>query len=148
MKKPWFIQLFLSFCLFSTIHSVEGERFLQSEEAAQLATYGHIDAKGLKSLIDSNTPLTLIDARGSKWHDNSRIPGAELVSYEDSLETIEAIAPQKDGLIVVYCFSFTCPLSTRLASKLIEYGYTHVIEYSGGLKQWREIAGYPIERIE
>ncbi len=42
----------------------EGARCVQSEEAVKLATYGHIDARGLKALIDTNT----LDPRGNKWN--------------------------------------------------------------------------------
>ncbi len=127
--------------------AIEGDRFLQSEEAVQTAVYGHIDARGLKSLIDAKTPLTLLDARGDKWHDNSIIPGALLASYEYTPEELQRLIPHADSLVVVYCFSFTCPLSTRLAVKLVELGYTNVIEYPAGLKEWRDVAGYPVEDI-
>jgi rhodanese-related sulfurtransferase len=128
--------------------AVEGERFLQSEQAVQEAAYGHIDAKGLKSLLESQTPLTLLDARGNQWHDGFTIPGAVLAWYEDSLEEFERIIPDKQSLVVVYCFSFTCPLSPRLAQKLIDLGYTNVLEYPAGLKEWRDIAHYPVVPIQ
>lgn len=147
MKKT-IIGLLSALCLFSSIGAVmEGERFQQSTEAVKSATYGHIDAKGLKNLIDSQAPLTLLDARGIEWHDGTIIPGAELAFYENSPEELDRIIPHKDSLVIVYCFSFTCPLSDRLAQKLIELGYANVLEYPAGLKEWRDIAGYPVESI-
>jgi len=154
MKKTIFSLLLVSLsltclCFSSFINTVdEGDRFLQSEEAVKSATYGHIDAKGLKALIDSETPFVLLDARGDKWHDGNKIPGAKLASYENSSAELEQIIPNMDSLIVVYCFSFTCPLSPRLAQKLIEWGYSNVMEYPAGLKEWRDIANYPIEMIQ
>lgn len=127
---------------------IEGSRFLQSEEAVKLATYGHLDARALKALLDSNTPLTLLDARGDKWHDGHIIPGAKLASYEYTEEALKQAAPYRDGLVIVYCYSFTCPLSGRLADKLVQLGYSHVIEYPAGLKEWRDVANYPVEPIE
>jgi rhodanese-related sulfurtransferase len=90
----------------------------------------------------------LLDARGEKWNDGNIIPGAVLLSYENAEEDVQRLAPHKDSLVVVYCFSFTCPLSTRLAHKLIEWGYTNVVEYPAGLKEWRDVAGYPVELIQ
>lgn len=148
MKKAVFSLLLLTICSSSYLGAIiEGERFLQSEEAVQLATYGHIDAKGLKALIDSKTPFVFLDARGDKWHDGNRIPGALQASYENSAEDLAHIIPSADSLVVIYCYSFICPLSTRLALKLVEQGYSNVVEYPAGLKEWRDIAGYPVESI-
>lgn len=128
--------------------SGEGARCPQTEEAVKNATYGHIDAKGLKVLMDVATPLTILDARGHKWHDGSKIPGAILASYGFSEEELRAIIPDENALVVVYCFSFSCPLSRYLVDKLVELGYQNVLEYPGGLGEWRDVAGYPIEAIE
>ena len=136
-------------CLSSLSYAiVEGERYLQSEEAVMFASYGHIDAKGLKGLIDSHVDFVLLDARGHKWHDENIIPGALLASYEYTPEELALLIPDTDKLIVVYCFSFTCPLSPRLADKLVEMGYKNVVEYPGGLKEWRNIANYPVDNIQ
>lgn len=152
MKKTILSLLLTCLCITSLTYAsdtvIEGERFQQSEEAVKLATFGHIDAKGLKSLIDSETPFVLFDARGNKWHDGNIIPGAILASYEFSSEELASFIPNEDSLVVVYCFSFTCPLSNRLAKKLVDMGYNNVIEYPAGLKEWRDIANYPIEIIQ
>lgn len=144
------IILMTSLCAVTTgfAADIKGSRFLQSEEAVKLATYGHLDARALKALIDSETPLTLLDARGNKWSDGEKILGAKLASYEYSEEAIRQVAPYLDGLVVVYCYSFTCPLSGRLADKLVQLGYSHVIEYPAGLKEWRDVANYPVETIQ
>lgn len=126
----------------------EESRCRQSENAVKMATYGHMDARALKAMIDSSTSFLLLDSRGHKWHDGNKIPGAKLASYEYSAEEIEQVAPNKEELIVVYCFTFNCPLSRRLADKLVEFGYVNVIEYPGGLEEWRDVANYPTEIIE
>lgn len=139
----------LTFCITFTYSyaEVEGERFQQSAEAVQQAINGHIDAKGLQALMDSRVPFVLLDARGHKWHDNNIIPGAEMASYETSAEELAEIIPETDSLIVVYCYSFTCPLGRKLVKHLVEVGYTNVIEYPGGLTEWRDIASYPVDTI-
>jgi rhodanese-related sulfurtransferase len=148
-KSAMTLILATSLCVSSLSYAVvEGERFLQSEEAVKTATYGHVDAKALKALLDAETPMVLLDARGHKWHDASIIPSAKLASYEYAPEDLENLIPNPDTLIVVYCFSFTCPLSGRLADKLIELGYKNVMEYPAGLKEWRDVANYPVEAIE
>lgn len=149
MKKYIYSLLLASICFSPFVaFANSGERFLQSEEAVKTALYGHIDAKGLKALLDSKTPLVLLDARGDKWHDGNIIPGAILASYENSEEELKMLISSKDCLVVVYCFSFTCPLSSRLAQKLVEWGYTNVVEYPAGLKEWRDVAHYPVGSIQ
>jgi rhodanese-related sulfurtransferase len=98
--------------------------------------------------MDANTAFLLLDARGNKWNDGNIIPGAKFASYEFSKEELEQIIPSQNDLIVVYCYSFTCPLSRYLTDKLIELGYNNVLEYPGGLKEWRESAEYPVVSIE
>lgn len=120
----------------------------QSEEAVKTATYGHIDTRGLKALVDANTPLILLDARGNKWNDGTKIPGARMASYEFSAEELAQIIPNPNNLIVVYCFSSRCPLSRYLTEKLVSLGYRNVLEYPGGLEEWRDVAGYPAVAIE
>lgn len=107
-----------------------------------------IEAVKLKGLIDSQTDFVLLDARGPHWHDGNKIPGAILAWYEDSADVFEKIIPAKNLLIVVYCFSSTCPLGPRLAGRLVQLGYENVIQYPGGLKEWRDIDHYPVEIIQ
>lgn len=144
MKKIILALILTGFC-FQAFAEVTS--FQPSEESVKEADYGRIDAKGLKILIDSPCPFILLDARGNKWHDQNIIPGALLASYESSEEELEMIIPDKDVLIVVYCYSSTCPLATRLVQKLLHLGYKNLIEYPGGLKEWRDEINYPVDVI-
>ncbi len=110
--------------------------------------YGYIDAQQLKALIDAESDFTLIDARGTNWHDANTIPGALLASYQESAEDFAALIPDLDSPVVVYCFSSRCPLSQKLANKLADLGYTHIAEYKAGLKEWRDQLGYPVAELE
>lgn len=116
---------------------------LQSKEAVQPAK--HIDTEGLKALMDSHASFVLLDARGEKYHDESIIPGAKLAFYKDSKEKLTSMIPDKSTLVIVYCFSPACPLAGRLAKKLIDLGYTQVMEYPGGIEDWSK--HYPVETL-
>lgn len=149
MKKMTLTLLLLSISFFSFNYAeTERERSQQSIEDTENAIYGHIDGKGLKSLIDSQTPFILFDARGNKWNDHHIIPGALMASYETSAEEIAEMVPDADSFIVVYCYSSTCPLGDKLLQNLMEFGYTNLVEYPGGLNEWRDILGYPTENIQ
>ncbi len=120
-------------------------RCLQSAEAVRAAQFGQVDARGLKILIDSQAPMVILDARGRNWNDPNIIPGAQFASSTFTDEEIFKLVPQKDLLIVVYCYSSSCPLGKKLILKLIELGYSNILDYPGGLKEWRDVAHYPVE---
>jgi len=50
----------------------------------------------------------------------------------------------KDQEIVVYCSDDACTSSPTAAKKLEDSGFTHVYDYEGGKKEWKE-AGFPME---
>jgi rhodanese-related sulfurtransferase len=61
---------------------------------------------------------------------------------------VEALAavllPDLDAEIVVYCGSWLCRSSDRVAAKLRTLGYTNVRVYRGGKRDWLR-AGLPVE---
>ncbi len=108
--------------------------------------YGHIDAKGLKDLIDTKRSMVTLDARTQEWDDGRRIPGAKSLPFDSDPGTFAQVAPDKDALIIIYCFSHQCPAGNKLAEKMVLKGYAHVLEYAGGIKEWSDEIGYPIEK--
>lgn len=104
-----------------------------------------INIEELKSLVDSKTPMALIDARGDKWFDGNLIIGAQRLPSDVSLEAIESTLPDKNELIVVYCGGEQCPASKILAKRLVELGYKNVNDYHGGIKEWTANS-YPTEQ--
>lgn len=118
----------------------------QQKETTKMIQYGHIDAKSLKNLIETKTSMVILDARTQEWDDGRRISAAKSLPFDSNLEAITKAAPDKDALIVVYCFSTQCPAGKKLAEKLVAEGYTHVLEYAGGIKEWAEEMGYATQK--
>jgi rhodanese-related sulfurtransferase len=52
---------------------------------------------------------------------------------------------KKTETFVTYCSSFECEASTVAAKKLEKYGFKKVLEFKGGLKDWKA-AKYPTEK--
>lgn len=142
----YFNLFFLCFAFVASLHG-DDARFVQTPEDVKSAQYGHIDAKGLKALIESNIPFTLIDARTRPVGDKNVIIGSKFARASDTDEYIFSVIPNLNELIVVHCYSYSCPYAGSLAHRLLDLGYTNIIEYSGGLREWRDIAFYPIEVI-
>lgn len=120
--------------------------FYQQKEKVKMANYGHIDAKALKNLIETKTSMVLLDARTQKWDDGRRIPGARSLPVDSDPTLFTQAAPDKEALVVVYCGGIQCPAGKALAEKMVSEGYTHVLEYAGGIKEWADEINYPIER--
>lgn len=117
----------------------------KQQENAQMLQYGHIDGKALKNLIDTKTPMTILDARGGQWDDGRRIPGGKSLPVNSPTELFAQVVPDKNTLVVVYCGSTQCPVGKILAERMVGEGYTHVLKYAGGIKEWADEMNFPVE---
>ncbi len=102
-----------------------------------------ITKEELAGLIKTNKDLKIVDVLSKAHYREEHIKGAISIPMEE----IDKIAPKllkKDAQVVVYCASFECSASTNAADKLIELGFTNVLDYKGGLKDYKE-AGFPLE---
>ena len=102
-----------------------------------------INTLGLKTLINSGAPLTILDARSGEFDDGRRIAGAIALNAESKAEEIAKVLPNKEALIVTYCSNVKCPASHKLYTHLRSLGYTNLIEYPEGIQGWVE-AGNPV----
>lgn len=97
----------------------------------------------LLEMIKTNKDLKIVDVLSKENYRDEHIKGAISIP----LERIEKIAPKllkKQEQIVVYCASFECTASTSAAEKLVSLGFTNVLDYKGGIKDYKE-AGLPLE---
>jgi thioredoxin-dependent peroxiredoxin len=92
-----------------------------------------IDTLTLKSMLDANLPITLIDARGPS---DEKIPSAKFLTGKSTVTEIQAAVPTKNSLVVTYCANIKCPASDKMASHLEDLGYKNVLEYPGGIHSW------------
>jgi len=98
----------------------------------------------LKKKMDAGEKFKLIDVLSAQHFSEEHLPRAINIP----LGEIEARAEEleKDEEIVVYCASFECTASTAAAEKLEALGFTNVLDYEGGIKDWKE-AGYELEGV-
>ena len=89
--------------------------------------------------------LTIVDTQQPNMFRRRHLPNAVNLPRE----RVEALAPvllhDLDAEIVVYCGSWLCRSSDRVAAQLRALGYTNVRIYRGGRADWRR-AGLPIVR--
>jgi rhodanese-related sulfurtransferase len=98
----------------------------------------------LKNMMDTNVDFVLIDARGHEAFDKEHLPGAVSIP-SDHLGEHLLKNYKKDRTIVTYCSSFECTASTIAAEKLEKYGFRNILEFKGGLADWKG-NGYPTEK--
>ncbi len=92
-----------------------------------------------RSLNQGQTPI--IDVRTESEYRQGRVQGAIHIPYDEIASRINAVAPNRDARIVLYCRSGR--RSGIAEQSLRRLGYTQ-IENKGGLEDMRR-AGYPTE---
>jgi len=108
--------------------------------------YFTITREALKKKIEQGSDFVLIDVLGGRSYAKRHLPGAIRIDAheEDFVEQVKKQIPDKDKEVIVYCASFSCPLSPKAANDLANAGYKNVIDFEGGLADWED-AGYPFE---
>lgn len=93
----------------------------------------------LLEMINSSRKFTLLDVLPKESYFREHIKGAISLPLEE-IEKGAVKGLNKGDLIVTYCANFDCPASTKAAEKLISLGYNNVLDYKGGLKDYKEAA--------
>ena len=105
----------------------------QNKENAQGAGYVNITAEQAKEIMDTQEGYIILDTRTQEEYDESHIPGAILIPYDEVTERVEGVLTDKDQLILVYCRSGR--RSKIAAEALVKLGYTNIKEF-GGIINW------------
>lgn len=85
----------------------------------------------------SGQRFTLVDVLSKDSYEKEHIPGAISIPISE-LETKASSLLNKNDTIIVYCASFECMASTNAAEKLQAMGFSRVLDYKGGLKDYEE----------
>ncbi len=96
-----------------------------------------ITMKELRHWMEDEVDFTLIDVLPKNYYRMGHIPGAISMTMGEMNERAKMML-DKDKKIVVYCASTKCELSPQAFQKLTEMGYTHVYDFEGGIKDWKD----------
>ena len=121
------------------IGGADGPTSIIVSEKGEKAMYEQITAEEAKKIMDSGEEHIILDTREQDEFDEGHIPGAILIPYTEIENKAEAMLPDKDKLILVYCRSGR--RSKIAAESLAKLGYTNVKEF-GGIIDW----SYEIEK--
>ena len=106
----------------------------QAKENKQEAAYVNITAEQAKEIMDSQDGYIILDTRTQAEYEESHIPGAILIPYDEIMQKAESVLTDKNQLILVYCRSGR--RSKLAAEDLVKLGYTNVKEF-GGILDWQ-----------
>lgn len=102
-----------------------------------------IDVHELKSIMDKNKNLYLIDVRELEEWQEIRIPGAHLIPQGVLAEQITSHINDKSLPVYLHCRGGV--RSLHAAQFLLNLGYQEVYSVDGGIMEWARF-GYPIEQ--
>lgn len=100
-----------------------------------------IYAKHVKEVLGSQEDVLIINVLPRDSFEKERIAQSINIPYEDPdqfLQEVEKHVPSKNSKIIVHCGSEECDLSEKAAESLDEAGFTYVMDFSGGMKEWKE----------
>ena len=102
-----------------------------------------VSVQQAKELFDQG--VTFIDVRNPRFYASGHIPGAHHLDFKYNFDAEKlAAVVKKDQPFVLYCSGVMCSRSYRASEKAVEWGYTKVYYFRGGMAEWRK-AGYSIQ---
>ncbi len=102
-----------------------------------------INCNELLEIINLDTNAKLIDVRDQPYYENNHIKGAISIPLKELHERDLGFL-KKDDTIITYCSELKCPASTTAAKILLSLGYKNVLDYKGGLEDYKK-AKLPLE---
>ena len=100
-----------------------------------------IKAEELKEKMDNEEDFTLINVLSRDEYKKEHIPGSINIPYKEIAQHSDGL--EKDDEIIVHCSDIFCDASPTAASKLEKLGFENVIDFEGGMDEWKE-KGYPV----
>lgn len=102
--------------------------------ASNSNTYQQVTAEEAANMMQSETNYIILDVRTAEEYASGHIPGAINIPNEAiAAENVQQL-PDKEQLILVYCRSGN--RSKQASEKLVDLGYTNIVEF-GGINDWR-----------
>ena len=96
-----------------------------------------VSAEEVIELILANPDLIVIDSRKKTEYLKGHIEGAiNILNTRLKREDLEQISPDKSNAILFYCNGLRCLRSTDSINKAKNWGYTRLLWFRGGWKEW------------
>ena len=112
--------------------------------SVETASVKFISLDEFKKLIEANDNLVIVDVLGRQSYKSMHVKGAVNIPLAElgKKKNLEFLKNYKT--IVVYCAHSRCHASVNAAELLMKSGFTNILDFKGGIKEWSE-AGMPVE---
>jgi rhodanese-related sulfurtransferase len=98
-----------------------------------------VSAEEAIDLILDNPDMPIIDSRKKTEYVKGHIEGAvSILNTEMTEQDLEVVVSHKDAAILFYCNGARCLRSTDAIRKAKSWGYTNLIWFRGGWKEWTD----------
>ena len=99
-----------------------------------------IGEKEFKKITEQNPNVKVINVLSEDDFEEGHIPNSINipVESEDFLDQVKNEVRNKNDMIIVYCANNACTASTQAAQILEENGYTKVLDFKGGMEEWKQ----------
>ncbi len=98
-----------------------------------------VSAEDAIELILTTPHLIVIDSRKKAEYQKGHIEGAiNLLNTQLKFDDIERVSPLKSSPILFYCNGTRCLRSSDSINKAKDWGYSNLIWFRGGWKEWTE----------
>ncbi len=98
-----------------------------------------VSAEEVIDLILAKPDLVVIDSRKKTEYQKGHIEGAiNILNTRLKREDLESTSPDKSKEILFYCNGTRCLRSTDSIKKAKSWGYSNLIWFRGGWKEWTE----------
>lgn len=112
--------------------------------SAQSETFPSIDNQAFAQFVQMTPCVQLLDARTLEEYQEGHLKGSILIDWKrDDFTEIAQKVLQKNVPVAIYCRSGR--RSREAATKLLQEGFTQVVNLDKGINSWTE-EGMPVER--
>ncbi len=101
-----------------------------------------ISAEELKDKMERGDEFTLVNVLSEKQFRKEHIPNSINIPLGEIGRRQDELDPKEE--IIVYCKNFECEASPKAAKKLEKLGFEEIVDYEGGIEDWKR-KGYPVE---
>ena len=106
------------------------------------ANIGRVSDEGLKTSIENDEPIVILDVRDKDLYEAGHLPGAISLPRAAIELDIDEIVPDQDTKVVTYCGGET--RGSLSAHTLQIMGYENASVLTGGFRGWKS-AELPVE---
>jgi rhodanese-related sulfurtransferase len=127
------LTLLLAGCSAGNNFNESTEKGTVADTTSNVKTYRQITMNEALDIMESESDYIILDVRRPDEFADGHIPGAINLPNENIGKDEISKLPDKNQLILVYCRSGR--RSKEASSKLVELGYSNIVEF-GGILDW------------